>query len=90
MSEKPKGDYEFSSISKAPEGYNGMHLSIDEMNPEFNPDGTVIITTEHLANLVSIGSIVLLGSNLDPDREGFAKVLEVDKHANKIKLQIID
>ncbi len=78
-----------SMLSRAPEGYNGYHISIDEMNPEFNSDdGTVKLTNIVSPLLLNLkeGSIILVGSNTNPDIEGYGRVIKNENGKLTIKL----
>ena len=73
---------------KVPEGYSGRHISIDEMNPKFNSDGTIELNMYSMHERLTEGEIILLGSNENPEREGYGEVKKIE--GNKVKIKLLD
>ena len=75
---------------KTPEGYSGLSLPIDLLNPTFNTDGTVDLSViEHTAQVTKEGQIISLISDTK-NQESHGEILSIDKANNKIKVKILD
>lgn len=78
----------FHRAPKAPNGYRGIHISIDEMNPKFNDNRTVELDPVSISDAMRIGEIILLGSNKNPESQGYGIVEKIE--GGKVFIKMLD